>query len=141
MYWKNWVWNEKVKGQGLEIIKIQQDRYYKKKPNWNQFRAIQFPPTQINWKELNSCIMQMWHNLQNCTLCCPSKYYNVMLFTIWIYLGIFFHYKHNKKNLNLIHKKLGLNHSFASTTLSVEAQIPNVFEMCLEILMFAMDWR
>jgi hypothetical protein len=54
-------------------------------------------------------------------------------------MGFLNHYKRNHKNLNLIHKKLGLNHSFASTALSVEAQIPNVFENCLEILMFAMD--
>ncbi len=42
-------------------------------------------------------------------------------------MGFLNHYKRHHKNLNLIRKKLGLKHSFASTALSVKARIPNVF--------------
>ncbi len=124
----------------MEVIEIQQDRDSKKNNpieiNSERFNSLQLKSIEKNSiQALCKCgtIYKIVHCVahQNITMSCYLQYEYI--------LGFFNHYKRNHKNLNLIRKKLGLNHSFASTTLSVEAQIPNVFEKCLEILMFAMD--
>ncbi len=62
---------------GLYVITIQQENDSKEK-------AIQMK--SIERSSIQS-IMQMQHNLQNCTLCDPSKYCNIMSFTTQIYHG------------------------------------------------------
>lgn len=130
---------KKSGGKVWRSSKSNKTNIIKKNPieiNLEQFNSLQLKSIEKNSiHALCKCgtIYKIVHCVahQNITMSCYLQYEYILGFSFIISII--------KKILNLIRKKLGLNHSFASTTLSVEAQIPNVFEKCLEILMFAMD--
>jgi hypothetical protein len=125
---------KKSRGKVWRSSKSNKKEVLKKKPNWNQFRAIQFPPLQLKSIEKNSnqalckcgTIYKIVHCVthQNITMSC-SLQYEYISWDFKIIISVI------TKNLNLICKKLGLNHSFASTALSVEAQIQMFLKIAL----------
>ncbi len=118
----------------MEVIKIQQERGSKKTTQLKSIQSDSIPSLQLKSIEKNSnqalckcgTIYKIVHCVthQNITMSCYLQY-EYISWDFKIIISVI------TKNLNLICKKLGLNHSFASTALSVEAQIQMFLKIAL----------
>ncbi len=72
----------------------------------------------------------MQHNLQNCTLCDPSKYHNMMSFTTQIYHG--FKTLKPSKSESHSYKKWGLYHLFINA--------PQAFNLKFQVFLKRLPW-